>query len=124
MNPQIEIKSPCHENWSEMKLNINDRFCLSCNQTVIDFTNKNTDEITDILKSIGNDSACGKFNVLDVKTNNHLDTFLWKLNVKGFRYLALVLFSVLLLTGCRTKKHRMGRVNTKHGRFKSYTPNF
>jgi hypothetical protein len=113
MKSYIEIENPCSENWNNMKPNQHGRFCLSCQKTVIDFTNKSPSEISDILKNHTNEMPCGNVNAWDVKTNNKLDIFLWKLNMKDFRYLAIVLFSLLLVIGCRTKKGLRGKINTK-----------
>lgn len=124
MHQFIEIKNPCHENWNDMKLNNDGRFCLKCSQTVIDFTNKKPDEITVLLKNHVNENPCGKFNVWDVKTTNRFDTVLWKLNIKGFRYLALALVAVLFVTGCKTTKHRKGKFRSNPSKFRSYPPNF
>ena len=112
MKPYIEIKNPCNENWNNMKPNQDGRFCLSCQKTVIDFTNKSPDEISAILKIHTKEAPCGNINIWDVKTNNRLDDFVWKLNMKGFRYLAIVLFSLLLITGCRTRKVIRGKFRT------------
>jgi len=113
MKPNIEIKNPCYENWDKMKPNHDGRFCLSCQKTVIDFTNKKPDEISDILKNHTEKALCGNINVWHVKTNNRLDNVVWKLNMKGFRYLAIVLFSILLITGCRTRKVVRGKISSK-----------
>ena len=112
---QVEIKKPCHENWDAMKPNENGRFCTSCQTIVIDFTTKTPAEISSILGSTSNQHTCGHFNRWDVKTDNKIDNLIWKLNTKGFRYAALLIISMLILVGCRTKKgkthYRNGFVN-------------
>lgn len=119
MKPQIEIKNPCQENWDAMKPNNNGRFCLVCQESVIDLTNKKPDEIALILKTNSNKKICGRFNTLDVKSNNCIGNLLWKLNIKGFRYLAIMLFSLLLITGCRTRKATYGKIRTTHKKHKT-----
>ncbi len=119
MNPQIEIKNPCQEKWDAMKPINGGRYCLICKETVIDFTNKKPDEIAIILKTQSNEKLCGRYNAWDVKTNNPIDNLVWKLNMKGFRYLAIVLFSLLLITGCRTRKSTYGKIRTTHKKHKT-----
>jgi len=103
---QVEIKKPCHENWEAMIPNEKGRFCDSCQTTVIDFTTKTPEEILSILSATSNQHTCGHFNRWDVKTDNKIDNLIWKLSTKGFRYVALLVVSVLILFGCRTRKGR------------------
>lgn len=119
MKSEIEIKNPCHENWKAMKPNKHGRFCLTCQETVIDFTNKKPEEISLILLNLNHKTICGRFNTWDIKTNNRVDTMVWKLNMKGFRYLAIMLFSLLLITGCRTRKSTYGKIRTPHKKHKT-----
>ena len=109
--PQIEITKPCHENWDAMKPNKNGRFCTSCQTIVIDFTTKTPEEISSILGTTSNQHTCGHFNKWDVKTDNKIDNLIWKLNTRGFRYAALLIISMLILVGCRTRKGRVKYTN-------------
>ncbi|MDO1500931.1 carboxypeptidase-like regulatory domain-containing protein [Winogradskyella maritima] len=57
---RLNIPEPCHEDWNVMSPREKGRHCVSCQKTVIDFTNA-TDET--IVKSfINNQSLCGRFN--------------------------------------------------------------
>lgn len=56
----ISIPTPCHEAWENMQANELGRYCLACQKTVIDFTQKSEKEIAEILlKSEG--KICGRF---------------------------------------------------------------
>ena len=57
---QLEIPTPCTENWSQMTPDANGRFCSSCAKTVLDFT---VMEDKEILQWFANHqgSACGRF---------------------------------------------------------------
>ena len=57
---KFDIEKPCSESWDAMKIGVNSRFCENCNKDVIDFTNKNRQEIVDFIKSKGSDKVCGK----------------------------------------------------------------
>jgi hypothetical protein len=63
----ISIPTPCRENWSEMQTNGQGKFCLSCQKTVIDFTNQSDKEIVEtILQHQG--KICGRFRQSQLKT--------------------------------------------------------
>lgn len=54
------IKKPCSENWDEMKIGINSRFCNHCDKQVVDFTNKSRIEILEYLFNHRNEKTCGR----------------------------------------------------------------
>lgn len=107
----IYIPNPCSENWNEMNPEEKGRFCSVCSKCVIDFTEKNSLEIQQIIEEKSDKSVCGRFynhqlNIEDSKT--------LKLKDKFFRYIpagfqnnriSLGLFSLILfLTGCSKEK--------------------
>ena len=56
----ISIPTPCQEKWTNMQANEAGRYCLVCQKTVIDFTQKSEKEIaTILLQSEG--KVCGRF---------------------------------------------------------------
>lgn len=57
---QLSIADPCHENWDQMLPEEKGRFCLSCQKTVVDFTNMSDGQIFDYFKSYTG-STCGQF---------------------------------------------------------------
>lgn len=106
LSPIVEIKKPCHENWDSMTPKDKGRFCSSCETVVTDFTKKTPEEITFILKQKATEPACGNFNTQDVITDSKIDKLIWKLNVRGFKYISLLILGVLILIGCRTRHTR------------------
>lgn len=63
----IPIPIPCNENWLVMQTNKQGRFCLSCQKTVIDFTNKSDEEIAEtILRHQG--KICSRFRQSQLRT--------------------------------------------------------
>lgn len=57
---QLQIPEPCHENWGAMQAAEKGRFCLSCQKTVVDFTNMTDHELLQYLQAVqGN--TCGRF---------------------------------------------------------------
>ena len=60
-NYKISIPKPCHENWNGMTANEKGKFCGSCAKTVVDFTEKSTQEIQDFFKKHQGKKVCGHF---------------------------------------------------------------
>jgi len=60
-NFKIAIPEPCNEDWDKMTPDKTGRFCLLCNKSVIDFTNKLPDEIQHFFNKNQNQSICGRF---------------------------------------------------------------
>ena len=58
---KITIPEPCNENWDKMTPDAAGRFCLVCNKSVIDFTNKLPDEIQHFFKNNKDPEVCGRF---------------------------------------------------------------
>lgn len=56
----LNIKNPCSENWENMKIGLNSRFCDNCKKNVIDFTDKSRVEILEYLISKKSERVCGK----------------------------------------------------------------
>jgi len=63
MNPhfKIIIPEPCNEDWDKMTPDATGRFCLACNKSVIDFTNKLPEEIQHFFLKNQNKEICGRF---------------------------------------------------------------
>jgi len=107
----IYIPNPCSENWNEMNPEEKGRFCSVCSKCVIDFTEKNTQEIQQIIEEKSDESVCGRFYNHQLNTE---DSKSLKLKEKFFRYipagfqnnrLSLGLFSLILfLMGCTKQK--------------------
>ncbi|MGB1004699.1 MAG: carboxypeptidase-like regulatory domain-containing protein [Salibacteraceae bacterium] len=57
---QLQIKEPCHEDWSKMLPQKQGRFCQSCSKTVVDFTSSTDARVLDFFKN-KNENTCGRF---------------------------------------------------------------
>ncbi|WP_276878526.1 hypothetical protein [Chryseobacterium joostei] len=55
------IPEPCSENWESMSLQEKGRFCSVCNKCVIDFTQKKSQEIQQIIEERKDEQICGRF---------------------------------------------------------------
>jgi hypothetical protein len=58
---QLQVPTPCHENWEDMTQTEKGRFCASCQKQVIDFSNKSDREIAMFFKKPSSGSVCGRF---------------------------------------------------------------
>jgi hypothetical protein len=63
---KIIVSNPCNKDWSKMSHTENGRHCISCNKTVVDFTNWELEDINQYLKQ-KNENICGHFKSLHVK---------------------------------------------------------
>lgn len=57
----ITIPKPCHEDWNSMTPDQTGRFCSSCTKSVVDFTNKSTEEIQQYFIENSGAKVCGRF---------------------------------------------------------------
>jgi hypothetical protein len=64
-NSKIIVSNPCNTDWSKMSSTENGRHCISCNKTVVDFTNWELEDIKKYLKQT-NENVCGHFKSLQV----------------------------------------------------------
>jgi hypothetical protein len=64
----IQIPKPCHQDWNTMEHNEQGRHCLQCCKTVIDFTNREPEEIMQYLKVHSTQSVCGRFTAAQINT--------------------------------------------------------
>jgi hypothetical protein len=64
-NSKIIVSNPCNTDWSKMSRTENGRHCISCNKTVVDFTNWEIEDIKKYLKQT-NENVCGHFKSLQV----------------------------------------------------------
>ena len=59
-NLKIIVSNPCNKDWSKMSSTENGRHCISCNKTVVDFTNWKQEDIANYLEQT-NKNVCGHF---------------------------------------------------------------
>lgn len=57
----IKVPNPCSENWESMSPQEQGRFCMACSKCVIDFTQKQPEEIQYILAEKKSKHICGRF---------------------------------------------------------------
>jgi hypothetical protein len=62
----IQIPKPCHQDWNAMTSNEQGRHCLQCCKTVVDFTNKEPEEIMQYLQAHATKSVCGRFTAAQI----------------------------------------------------------
>lgn len=89
----VDIKAPCHEDWQHMQTSGQDRHCLACQKTVVDFTRMSDGEILRYLQQAGA-RVCGRFRQEQL---NKTYTAPQKNAVFSFRYGWGVLVSTYLL---------------------------
>lgn len=104
-NFMVQINEPCHENWNSMLPDEKGKFCLSCNKTVVDFSNKSDEEIKYILIEKSKEKVCGRFKTqqLNRPLEQKLDLNKLPFNTSITKKFAVALFLVFgsLLFSCK-----------------------
>jgi hypothetical protein len=67
----IELAFSCPQKWEDMTVCENGRFCLGCQKTVFDFTNKNQTDF-DYLYAKNDGQLCGRFTKSQLNARNFL----------------------------------------------------
>jgi CarboxypepD_reg-like domain len=60
-NIQLNIATPCHENWEAMSPAEQGKFCGSCQKQVVDFTSMSDRQVAEFFKKPSTGSVCGRF---------------------------------------------------------------
>ncbi|MES2726159.1 MAG: energy transducer TonB [Bacteroidota bacterium] len=111
---KINIPKPCHENWSNMTPNEQGRFCVSCQKTVLDFTNWNTLDIQNYFAKYYGQKICGRFNNEQLaKINIQIPSTVFSF-IPPVRKFALVLFIVFgtTLFSCTDNDGQKVKINS------------
>ncbi|KFF08791.1 HMG-box domain-containing protein [Chryseobacterium luteum] len=105
------IPNPCSENWETMSPQEKGRFCSVCNKCVIDFTQKQPQEIARIIDEKKDEEVCGRFykHQLNkgVEQSERLKTQFFAFIPSYFQNnkITLAVFSLILfLAGCSKPK--------------------
>lgn len=108
----VHIPDPCFENWESMSPQEKGRFCSVCNKCVIDFTQKQPEEIQQIFVERKDENICGRF--YNHQLNNTTPDKSEQIKIHFFKYIpsyfqnnriAVAVFSLILfLTGCSKQK--------------------
>ncbi|MGB0868530.1 MAG: hypothetical protein ACPGSD_02940 [Flavobacteriales bacterium] len=67
---KFSIPKPCSASWNKMHPNTQGRFCDLCSKTVVDFSNKSTQEIEQYFKENSNEKTCGRFRTDQLSKNS------------------------------------------------------
>jgi len=108
----LHIPNPCSENWELMSPQEKGRFCSICNKCVIDFTQKQPQEILQIIDEKKDEEVCGRFYKHqlngEVEKSERLKTQFFAFIPSYFQNnkITLAVFSLILfLTGCSKPKN-------------------
>jgi len=67
---EVKIAEPCSQSWAEMENKGENKFCLSCNKTVTDFTSYSNAEIIKILANSSSET-CGRLTQTQLNQLNY-----------------------------------------------------
>ncbi len=105
----VKIENACSENWNEMAPTEKGAFCQVCATTVIDFTNKSSLEIKQLLLANSGNSVCGRIKEQQLEQLN-TEFELWKMNSsqsiqRAMMFSLLVVFGLTLFS-CTNEKDK------------------
>lgn len=58
---QLDVSSPCHEDWNQMTDAEKGKFCNSCQKHVVDFTGMSDEQLIAFFRKPTSGSVCGRF---------------------------------------------------------------
>jgi hypothetical protein len=107
----VRVPEPCHEDWNKMLPDEKGKFCLSCNKSVFDFSNKTDTEIKNILLEHKDQKVCGHFkkSQVDRPLNIKVDINKLPANMSMTKFFAIALFVVFgsVLFSCTDKEDKV-----------------
>lgn len=112
-NYKLSIPKPCHEDWNKMAPNEQGKFCKSCAKTVVDFTNKTTQEIQNYFIENKNERVCGHFyrkQLSSIVIQLPETTFLKPLSFQKIFFLSLLFAMGSTLFSCKTDTGKIQKI--------------
>jgi len=79
---QLDVNTPCHEDWNQMTDSEKGKFCNSCQKDVIDFTGMNDAQLIAFFRKPTTGSVCGRF----MSDQLQRDIILPKKRIPWFKY--------------------------------------
>lgn len=106
----VQIQKPCTESWKQMNPTQRGAFCQKCSIEVIDFTDKSSDEIKTIFRSLAGQSICSRFSNQQLETLN-VEFEKWSVLESKSSFQSMWVFSLIVVFGltlfsCETEKDR------------------
>lgn len=109
----LNIKTPCSENFNQFSPTPDGGFCGSCEKEVIDFTKMNAHEIINFFKNKETQNTCGRFNSNQLKTYNEKRQKSKKFSfLSGIGLACLTLFSFGTIQGQVVRKSTEVKTST------------
>lgn len=108
----LVIAKPCHENWGKMTPTEQGRFCSSCTKEVVDFRDKQKEDIIEYLENYkGEGQTCGQFlpSQIDKVGKVYINSTVFKRI--GISFLAFLGF--FSFKNANAQKPKMGKVAIK-----------
>lgn len=110
---RLSITAPCSEDWNNMSLVSDGRFCNSCNKVVIDFTRYSDDELYRFFSSSKANGTCGRLLSTQLEPN--------KVQGSGFRIAVGAVFGLVFSSWFL---NTTAAVKSKNEAFEQMQPSF
>ncbi len=112
---KVNIPDPCNENWAEMSPTQRGAFCQKCAVDVIDFSNKNAQEIKETLKANIGKHMCGRFTNTQLADLSHSYQVWENQSTRTFQskflWACMLAFGMTLFTGCENSIAQNENIN-------------
>lgn len=97
---KIQLPEPCGESWGKMKAKRDGRFCGSCCQVVVDFTDKTAEEIQAYFAQRAGEKICGRYRASQVEVPAMRRSAKYSNRLLRFALGLYLAFVGLFSTGC------------------------
>lgn len=113
---RVDIPNPCNENWTEMTPTQRGAFCQKCAVDVIDFSNKNAQEVKETLKANIGKHMCGRFTNTQLSDLSHSYQVWENQSTRTFQskflWACMLAFGMTLFTGCENSIAQNENINS------------
>jgi hypothetical protein len=124
MQQQIQIPTPCYENWDGMQQQEAGKFCGSCAKIVMDFTSWEVTDIAQFLKQ--NTHTCGRIKQSQLQTPVQLNDEAVLINIAEsnltvFKKIAAAILLLFVIGASSCESNMIGKANTTEFEFTGVT---
>lgn len=90
---RLSVPKPCTQNWNDMVTRENGKYCISCQKTIIDFSQLSDEDVILHFSRDTINSTCGRFRKSQLdRIQIHIPTYLFKKRMPKWQKYLVILF--------------------------------